>query len=114
MSLHWTESTYPFFHQNNLGWLTNTPSTTRIVASLVRAQFVPFFFNLLRWLLVAVPATWTNSWLSYVESKLALAYRTRLTREVMGQYFGDESDPTDLKTFYKLANLDDRIKNPDQ
>ncbi|KAM5532194.1 hypothetical protein V8D89_014150 [Ganoderma adspersum] len=86
----------------------------KIVASLVRAQFVPFFFNLLRWLLVAVPATWTNSWLSYVESKLALAYRTRLTREVMGQYFGDESDPTDLKTFYKLANLDDRIKNPDQ
>ena len=86
----------------------------RIVASLVRAQFVPFLFNILRWLLVAIPATWTNSWLSYVENKLALAYRTRLTREVMKQYLGDESDPTDLKTFYKLANLDDRVKNPDQ
>ena len=86
----------------------------RIVASLVRAQFVPLLFNILRWLLVAIPATWTNSWLSYVENKLALAYRTRLTREVMKQYLGDESDPTDLKTFYKLANLDDRVKNPDQ
>ena len=46
----------------------------RIVASLVRAQVVPFLLNILRWLLVAIPATWTNSWLSYVESKLALAY----------------------------------------
>ena len=88
--------------------------SSRIVASLVRAQPIPFLLNILRWLLVAIPATWTNSWLSYVENKLALAYRTRLTREVMKQYLGDESDATDLKTFYKLANLDDRVKNPDQ
>ncbi|KAI0757314.1 ABC transporter transmembrane region 2-domain-containing protein [Daedaleopsis nitida] len=86
----------------------------KIVASLVRAQPVPFLFNILRWLLVAIPATWTNSWLSYVQNKLALAYRTRLTQEVMKQYLGDERDPQDIKVFYKLANLDDRIKNPDQ
>ncbi|KAI0724232.1 ABC transporter transmembrane region 2-domain-containing protein [Cerioporus squamosus] len=86
----------------------------KIVASLVRAQPVPFLLNILRWLLVAIPATWTNSWLSYVQNKLALAYRTRLTQEVMKQYLGDEKDPSDVKVFYKLANLDDRIKNPDQ
>ncbi|KAI8995423.1 adrenoleukodystrophy protein [Trametes punicea] len=86
----------------------------KIVASLVRAQPVPFLMNILKWLLVAVPATWTNSWLSYVQNKLALAYRTRLTQEVMRQYLGDGSEPQDLKVFYKLANLDDRIKNPDQ
>ncbi|RPD81674.1 hypothetical protein L226DRAFT_451207 [Lentinus tigrinus ALCF2SS1-7] len=86
----------------------------KIVASLVRAQPVPFLLNILRWLLVAIPATWTNSWLSYVQNKLALAYRTRLTQEVMKQYLGDENDPNDVKVFYKLANLDDRIKNPDQ
>ncbi|KAI9068030.1 adrenoleukodystrophy protein [Trametes sanguinea] len=86
----------------------------KIVASLVRAQPGPFLINILKWLLVAVPATWTNSWLSYVQNKLALAYRTRLTQEVMRQYLGDEKDPQDLKVFYKLANLDDRIKNPDQ
>ncbi|KAI0735491.1 ABC transporter transmembrane region 2-domain-containing protein [Earliella scabrosa] len=86
----------------------------KIVASLVRAQPVPFLLNILRWLLVAIPATWTNSWLSYVQNKLALAYRTRLTQEVMKQYLGDDHDPHDLKVFYKLANLDDRIKNPDQ
>lgn len=75
----------------------------RIVASLVRAQPVPFLLNILRWLLVAIPATWTNSWLSYVQNKLALAYRTRLTEEVMKQYLGDEADSHDLKVFYKLG-----------
>ncbi|PPQ67380.1 hypothetical protein CVT25_005959 [Psilocybe cyanescens] len=86
----------------------------KIVASLVRAQPLQFFYNILRWLLVAIPATWTNSWLSYIQNKLAIAYRTRLTQEVMKQYLGTEGQGTDGKVYYKLANLDDRIKNPDQ
>ncbi|KAF8266209.1 ABC transporter transmembrane region 2-domain-containing protein [Lactarius quietus] len=45
----------------------------KIVASLVRAQTVPFLLNIIRWLLVAIPATWTNSWLSYIQNKLAIA-----------------------------------------
>ncbi|THH21005.1 hypothetical protein EW146_g462 [Bondarzewia mesenterica] len=90
----------------------------KIVASLVRAETLPFLLNILRWLLVAIPATWTNSWLSYVQNKLAIAYRTRLTKEVLKEYLGDdEYDATD-KVYYKLgeseSNLDDRIKNPDQ
>ncbi|KZV74700.1 hypothetical protein PENSPDRAFT_749053 [Peniophora sp. CONT] len=85
----------------------------KIVASLVRAQAVPFMLNILRWLLVAIPATWTNSWLSYVQNKLAIAYRTRLTDAVLGQYLGDENDSSD-KVYYKLANLDDRVVNADQ
>lgn len=84
----------------------------KIVASLVRARPKEFFYNILRWLLVAIPATWTNSWLSYVQNKLAIAYRTRLTKEVMKQYLGAEGD--DDKVYYKLSNLDDRVKNPDQ
>ncbi len=77
------------------------PSSFRIVACLVRAQPVPFFLNILKWLLVAIPATWTNSWLSYVQNKLALAYRTRLTEAVMGQYLGNDKE--DDKIFYKLG-----------
>jgi len=69
----------------------------------VRAQPVRFFFNILRWLLVAIPATWTNSWLSYIQNKLAIAYRTRLTNEVMKQYLGDEVDGPDGKVYYKLC-----------
>ncbi|KAF8973673.1 ABC transporter transmembrane region 2-domain-containing protein [Flammula alnicola] len=86
----------------------------KIVASLVRAQPLQFFWNILRWLLVAIPATWTNSWLSYIQNKLSIAYRTRLTTEVMKQYLGEEGEGPDGKVYYKLSNLDDRIKNPDQ
>ncbi|KAG6814041.1 hypothetical protein H0H92_003891 [Tricholoma furcatifolium] len=85
----------------------------KIVASLVRARPKEFFWNILRWLLVAIPATWTNSWLSYIQNKLAIAYRTRLTKEVMKQYLGEGEDSDD-KVYYKISNLDDRIKNPDQ
>lgn len=91
-----------------------TGALPRIVASLVRKEPLQFLYNILRWLLVAIPATWTNSWLSYIQNKLAIAYRTRLTEEVMKQYLGAEEDGPDGKVYYKLANLDDRIKNPDQ
>jgi ATP-binding cassette subfamily D (ALD) long-chain fatty acid import protein len=48
-----------------------------IVSSLVTAQPRLFLMNLARWLLVAVPATYTNSMLEYLQSELSLAYRTR-------------------------------------
>lgn len=75
----------------------------RIVASLVRKEPLQFLFNIIRWLLVAIPATWTNSWLSYIQNKLAIAYRTRLTQEVMKQYLGDEKESPDGKIYYKLC-----------
>ncbi|CAG7846455.1 ATP-binding cassette sub-family D member 2 AltName: Full=Adrenoleukodystrophy-related protein [Serendipita indica DSM 11827] len=84
----------------------------KVVGSLVRAQPVPFLLNILRWMLVAIPATWCNSWLSYVQSKLALAYRTRLTERAMQLYLGEVGSQD--KIYYKISNLDDRIKNPDQ
>src|SRR5258708_19608410 len=40
------------------------------------------------------------------------AYRTRLTKEVFSVYFTGEG--SEDKVFYKMANLDDRIKNADQ
>ncbi|KAG8679575.1 hypothetical protein FRC09_018867, partial [Ceratobasidium sp. 395] len=84
----------------------------RIVASLVRAETVPFLLNLLRWLLVAIPATYTNSMLGYIQTKIAIAYRTRLTNQVLDTYLGTENGED--KVYYKMSNLDDRIKNPDQ
>ncbi|KAL0950734.1 hypothetical protein HGRIS_007508 [Hohenbuehelia grisea] len=86
----------------------------KIVASLVRAQPRQFFWNILRWLVVAAPATLTNSMLTYVQSQLAIAYRSRLTEEVMKQYLHNGTQDADGKIYYKLSNLDDRIKNPDQ
>ncbi|KAG8904525.1 hypothetical protein FRB99_001608 [Tulasnella sp. 403] len=85
----------------------------KIVSSLVRAQTMPFLWNILRWLLVAIPATYTNSMLGFIQNKLAIAYRTRLTEQVMKQYLGQDQDD-EAKIYYKMANLDDRIKNADQ
>lgn len=67
----------------------------------MRAQPLPFLFNILRWMLVAIPATWCNSWLSYVQSKLALAYRTRLTEKAMELYLGLEGQQD--KLYYKIG-----------
>lgn len=78
-------------------------TSSRIVASLVRAQPLEFFWNILRWLVVAIPATWTNSWLSYIQNKLAIAYRTRLTKEVLKQYLGEELEGPRDKVYYKLC-----------
>ena len=96
-----------------------------IVSALVRAQPRLFLWRIFLWMAVAVPATYTNSMISFLQSKLALAYRTRLTKQVHEMYLEDT-------TFYALGqfitfplrwrstdasqsgNLDDRIKNADQ
>ncbi len=53
------------------------------------------------WMAVAVPATYTNSMLTFLQSKLAIAFRTRLTNHLHKLYLAD-------MTFYKVGNLDDR------
>lgn len=58
-------------------------------------------------MLIAVPATFTNSMLQYHQTRLALVYRTRLTKHIHKKYL-------DNMTFYTLSALDDRIKNADQ
>ena len=69
----------------------------------MRAQTLPFLLNILRWLLVAIPATWTNSWLSYIQNKLTIAYRTRLTEEVLKQYLGHQEEGSEGKVYYKIC-----------
>ncbi|CDH53471.1 abc fatty acid [Lichtheimia corymbifera JMRC:FSU:9682] len=79
----------------------------RIVSALVRGKLKEFMLGIGWWMTVAIPATYTNSMLSYMQSKLALAFRTRLTHHIHEQYLSD-------MTFYAVGNLDDRIKNADQ
>ncbi|GAA6023383.1 hypothetical protein JCM10207_002527 [Rhodosporidiobolus poonsookiae] len=78
-----------------------------IVSALVRAQPKQFLLRICAWMAVAVPATYTNSMLTFLQSKLAIAYRTRLTAKIHNDYLSGT-------TYYALGNLDDRIKNADQ
>ncbi|KAF2263230.1 ATP-binding cassette protein [Lojkania enalia] len=79
----------------------------RLVSNLVRGRGKDFLSGLVWWMTVAIPATFTNSMLSYHQCKLSLQYRTRLTNYIHNKYLSH-------MTFYTLSALDDRIKNADQ
>ncbi|KIW06430.1 uncharacterized protein PV09_02877 [Verruconis gallopava] len=79
----------------------------KLVSSLVRGKGKEFLKGLVWWMIIAIPATFTNSMLSYHQCKLSLQYRTRLTNYIHNKYLSQ-------MTFYTLSALDDRIKNADQ
>ncbi|VDM62777.1 unnamed protein product [Angiostrongylus costaricensis] len=77
----------------------------RIVKAIV--QKFEFTMELLKWILVALPATFINSMIRYFESILGLAFRSRLVQYSYKQYFSN-------KTYYAVSNLDSRLQNADQ
>lgn len=48
-----------------------------IVKALVDRNATHFMWNLIKWLGVAIPATYVNSMIRFLESKLSIAFRTR-------------------------------------
>lgn len=78
-----------------------------IVKALVKGNGKEFLMRIVWWMLIAVPATFTNSMLSWHQAELSLKYRTRLTHYIHDKYLSQ-------LTFYGISALDDRIKNADQ
>lgn len=66
-----------------------------------------FFKSLALFMGISIPATYTNSMIKYLQSKLAISLRTSLTQHVHQVYMSDN-------TFYKAINLDNRIDGADQ
>ena len=79
----------------------------RIVSSLVRGDKALFLRRVVAWMCIAVPAVLTNSMISFFVNSLSLSIRSRLTNVIQNVYLKN-------LTFYKLTNLDDRIRNADQ
>lgn len=79
-----------------------------IVRDIVSANGRGFLRGLAYWFLLAIPSTYTNSMIRYLQSKLAISFRTRLTRYTNDLYLSKS------RNFYKIINLDTRIESPDQ
>ncbi|ORY47182.1 ABC transporter transmembrane region 2-domain-containing protein [Leucosporidium creatinivorum] len=80
----------------------------RLVGDLVSANGKGFVRGLGLWFALAVPSVYTNSMIRYLQQKLSISFRTRLTRYVHDLYLSPKN------TFYKVVNLDNRIEGADQ
>ena len=80
-----------------------------------------FVKELLKWLLIAIPATGINSMIRFMESYIGLAFRSRLAMKAYEMYFKVCQSINQLinqskqsQTYYRVSNMDGRIANADQ
>ncbi|KAK3329322.1 ABC transporter transmembrane region 2-domain-containing protein [Apodospora peruviana] len=71
-----------------------------IVRDLVAGNGKLFLWGLLKWCGLGGFASYTNAMIKFLESKVSIAFRTRLTRYIHDLYLNDNLN------YYKLSNLD--------
>ncbi|ODV89821.1 hypothetical protein CANCADRAFT_58652 [Tortispora caseinolytica NRRL Y-17796] len=80
----------------------------RIVRDIVAADGRSFVKAVVMWLALGVPASYCNSMIKFLEAKLAIAFRTNLTRYIHDLYVNSHAP------YYKLPNLDGTLTDADQ
>jgi len=79
-----------------------------IVRDLVAANGKAFVLGIAKWCGIGAVASYTNAMIKFLQSKISIAFRTRLTRYIHDLYLSENL------TYYKLHNLDGGIPGADQ
>ncbi len=79
----------------------------KIVKSIIERNKAVFIQRVFYLGLIAIPASFVNSFLDFLNKRLAINFKRRLTNYFHESYLRET-------TFYQLGNLDSRISNPDQ
>lgn len=74
-----------------------------IVRDLVAANGRAFVWGIVKWCGVGGLASYTNATIKFLQSKVSIAFRTRLTRYVHDLYLNDSLN------YYRLTNLDGAV-----
>lgn len=80
----------------------------QIVKNLISGNGRKFARDLIYWLLIAFPASYTNAAIKYLTSRLSLAFRTNLTRYIHDMYLDK------VMAYYKITLGPRDIENIDQ
>ncbi|KAL4763408.1 ABC transporter transmembrane region 2-domain-containing protein [Aspergillus foveolatus] len=80
-----------------------------IVRDLVAGKGRAFTWGIVKWCGIGTLASYTNAMIKFLQSKVSIAFRTRLTRYIHDLYLTADNN------YYKLMNLDGSIgQGPDQ
>lgn len=74
-----------------------------IVRDLVAGKGRNFFWGIAKWCGIGTLASYTNAMIKFLQSKVSIAFRTRLTRYIHDLYL------TENDNYYKLMNMDGGI-----